>query len=29
MSLKTKVLSEKLAHVTRFDPLIVQETATL
>ena len=29
MSLKTKVLSAKLAHVTRFDPLIVQDTVTL
>jgi len=29
MSLKTKVLSEKLARVTRFDPLIVPDTATV
>ena len=29
MSVKTKALSEKLAHVTRFDPLIVQENCTV
>lgn len=29
MSVKTKALSEKLAHVTRFDPLIVQDNCTV